>query len=196
MEELLNAIAACELCKGNLPFPPRPVLRVAPESRILIIGQAPGTKVHNTGLPWNDPSGDELRRWLDVSRDEFYDTSLFSIMPMGFCYPGKGRSGDNPPRKECAPQWHLKVLNELGSIKMVLLVGSYSIRYYLGEKRGKSVAETVASFESFLPRFFPLVHPSPRNRKWMKDNLWFSEEVIPRLREETEKILRDTGRKK
>ncbi|WP_268035308.1 uracil-DNA glycosylase family protein [Algoriphagus sp. PAP.12] len=182
LSQLLDRVRKCEICKEDLPLGPRPVVSIHPESRVLVVGQAPGTKVHATGIPWNDPSGDELRKWLGVDRETFYDPKLFGIMPMGFCYPGRGKGGDLPPRKECAPQWHEPLISHMPQVKLVLLIGSYAQSYYLINRK-QTLTETVRDFEEYLPAFFPLVHPSPRNRMWMRRNPWFEEEVIPVLRE-------------
>lgn len=187
MNSLLSEIRACTICKEHLPFAPRPVLSVSPYAKILVIGQAPGTKVQNTGIPWNDQSGKELRRWLGVEPEVFYDNSIFAIMPMGFCYPGTGKSGDLPPRPECAPAWHKKVLENMPDIKLTLLIGQYAQNYYLGKNAYPTLTENVKKFSKFLPHFMPLVHPSPRNKIWQKKNPWFETEVVPELR----KIVRD-----
>lgn len=189
MKKLLRNITACTLCHAHLPLGPRPVVTVSKNSRILIIGQAPGTKVHQSGIPWNDASGEELRRWLDVSKEQFYDTSLFGIMPMGFCYPGKGSSGDLPPRPECAPAWHQQLLAHMKNVKLTLLIGQYAQKYYLGPGFRGSLTETVQHYHDFLPQYFPLVHPSPRNRIWMKKNPWFETDVLPRLQSITRDLL-------
>ncbi|HSI78202.1 MAG TPA: uracil-DNA glycosylase family protein [Lunatimonas sp.] len=191
MQDLLSHIRSCTLCANFLPLGPKPVIRVSPASRILVVGQAPGTKVHASGIPWDDLSGKELRRWLDVDADTFYDTDYFGIMPMGLCYPGKGKSGDLPPRIECAPTWHAQVLNEMPQIGLVLLIGQYAQKYYLGKEKEPSLTATVKKFEAFLPRFFPLVHPSPRNKIWQKKNPWFEELVVPELRNRVHAILRE-----
>ena len=183
-------VRSCQLCLGKIPFHPKPVFSIHPESRILVVGQAPGTKVQATGIPWNDPSGDELRRWFGVAKEEFYDSKIFGIMPMGFCYPGKGTSGDLPPRKECAPQWHSELLEFMPKIELVLLIGSYAQAYYLKGNTKSNLTETVHAFEEYLPRNFPLVHPSPRNRIWQKRNPWFEEKVVPRLRDLVSQIIR------
>lgn len=182
MEKLLSDIKQCTLCANHLPLGPNPVLRADPRSKILIIGQAPGTKVHKTGIPWNDPSGDQLRKWLDTDKEIFYDSSLISIIPMGFCYPGKGKSGDLPPRPECAPKWHPLLLEQLPELQLVLLIGQYAQQYYLREKSYKTLTENVRHYETFGPFYFPLPHPSPRNRMWLYKNTWFEEEVVPELR--------------
>lgn len=182
MESLLREVRACRLCEAHLPLGPRPVVQLGGGARILIIGQAPGTRVHNTGIPWNDPSGNTLRRWLEVGREQFYDPELFAIMPMGFCYPGKGKSGDLPPRPECAPTWHQRILDALPHIELTLLIGQYAQRYYLGN-RYPTLTETVRHWREFAPTQLPLPHPSPRNRRWLRDNPWFEQEELPALRE-------------
>lgn len=178
---LLKDVRACTLCAKHLPFDPNPVLRASPSSRVLIVGQAPGTKVHATGIPWNDPSGDRLRNWLQMDRETFYDEQRIAIIPMGFCYPGKGKSGDLPPRKECAEQWHRALLELLPELELILLVGQYAQAYYLPNRK-KTLTETVKHFAEYGPLFFPLPHPSPRNQLWLKKNPWFEEEVVPELR--------------
>lgn len=155
----------------------------------MIIGQAPGTRVHATGIPWNDPSGDRLRRWLDVSKDVFYDASKVAIMPMGFCYPGKGKGGDLPPRPECAPLWHDKVFGHLKRLQLILLVGQYAQAYYLRDARKKTLAETVAAWQEYGPRFIPLPHPSPRNIRWLKTHAWFERQTIPAIRRKFHQAL-------
>jgi len=181
MQRLLNKIRACSVCRDQLPFAPRPILNFSRVSKVLIIGQAPGRKVHETGIPWDDPSGDNLRNWMGVSKKEFYDVESFAIVPMGFCYPGSGRSGDLPPRPECAPLWHDEIIREAAEVRLTLLVGTYAQTYYLRDKFRESVTETVRDFRQFLPHFFPLPHPSPRNRFWLAKNPWFQEEVVPAL---------------
>lgn len=189
MEKLVSEVVACRFCEPDLPLGPRPVFSIHPKSRILIVGQAPGTKVHATGIPWNDPSGNELRRWLQVDRETFYNPEIFGIMPMGFCYPGKGKSGDLPPRAECAPKWHSVLRVMMPEVKLTLLIGSYAQAYYLGVGRKKTLTETVRAWEDYQPSFFPLVHPSPRNRIWMKRNPWFESEVLEFLRENVKQII-------
>lgn len=179
MKALLQQIASCTLCAKHLPHPPRPVVQATPESKIIIIGQAPGLKVHTSGIPWNDASGNELRQWLGVTPDQFYDRKLFALVPMGFCYPGKGKSGDLPPRPECAPQWHAPLLKQISKRALILLIGQYAQHYYLGERCKSTLTETVKNYKHYLPEYLPLVHPSPRNRIWMKRNPWFEDEVIP-----------------
>ncbi|GMQ29737.1 uracil-DNA glycosylase family protein [Algoriphagus confluentis] len=187
--EIIHQVKSCRICEGKLPLGPRPVFSVDPKSKILIIGQAPGTKVHASGIPWNDPSGEELRRWLRVDRETFYRPELFGIMPKGFCYPGRGKGGDLPPMAECAPTWHGQLRRLMPEIQLTLLVGSYAHAYYLEDRRKKNLTETVRAFGEYLPEFFPLVHPSPRNRLWMRRNPWFEERVIPELQDLIHRFL-------
>lgn len=186
---LLDEISACRHCAAALPLGPRPVVSASREARILITGQAPGTRVHQTGIPWNDPSGDRLRDWLGMDRATFYDTRRIAIMPMGFCYPGRGQGGDQPPRPECAPLWHARLLAQLPSIKLTLLIGQYAQAYYLPETKRLTMRERLADWRRFQPDYFPLVHPSPRNRLWLRRNPWFEEELVPALRAQVWEIL-------
>jgi len=181
MENLLHEIRQCNICSKHLQLGPRPVVSAHHESKIAIIGQAPGTKVHDSGIPWDDASGRQLRKWLNVSPEQFYDESMFAIVPMGFCYPGKGKSGDLPPRPECAPQWHEQLFNKMPNLELVILIGMYSQKYYLQDNNKKTLTETVANFKNYLPNYFVLPHPSPRNRFWLTKNPWFEKEVIPVL---------------
>jgi uracil-DNA glycosylase len=189
LPKLLDEIRACAVCTAHLPFPPRPVLRAASTARLLIVGQAPGRKVHATGIPWNDPSGDRLRQWLNLTREVFYDERRIAIIPTGFCYPGKGEHGDLPPRPECAPLWHPKLRAALPHIELTLLIGSHAQAYYLGRRARKSLAETVRAWREYLPEFLPLPHPSPRNLRWFKAHPWFEAEVVPELRRRITHIL-------
>jgi uracil-DNA glycosylase len=179
---LLNDIANCRLCAAQLPNPPRPVLSVSPSARLLIVGQAPGPRVQQSGIPWSDASGKQLRAWLQLSEQQFYDSKRVAIVPMGFCYPGKGTSGDLPPRSECAPLWHARLLELMPDIRLTLLVGSYAHAYYLKQQSAQTLTANVANFAQYLPRFFPLPHPSPRNRFWLSRNPWFASDVLPVLR--------------
>jgi uracil-DNA glycosylase len=179
--DLLAQIRDCRHCEAQLPLGANPVLRASSSARLLIVGQAPGTRVHASGIPWNDPSGDRLRDWLQVSRPQFYDTEHIAIVPMGFCYPGRGRSGDLPPRPECAPLWHAPLLEQMPALELVLLVGRYAQDYYLGRSR-ETLAQRVRRWADFGPRFLPLPHPSPRNTLWLQRNPWFEDEVVPALR--------------
>lgn len=189
IKSLLRDIAACSVCAPFLPHGPRPVMAAGKRARVIVIGQAPGRKVHDTGVPWNDPSGNTLRSWLGVDAASFYDTTKFALMPMGFCYPGTGKSGDLPPRPECAPLWHERLLAEMKEAQLTLLIGQYSQKRYLGEKAGPTLADTVRDFRSHMPRFLPLPHPSPRNRLWLRRNAWFEREVIPELRHRVADLL-------
>ena len=189
MEQLLKEIRSCEVCKDYLPQGPRPIVQFSPKSKIVIIGQAPGQKVHNSGTPWDDASGKELRKWLSVTDEQFYDADLFALIPMGFCYPGKGKSGDLPPRPECAPLWHDQILLKLNDVRITLLFGQYAQKRYLAERYSSTLTENVRSFRDHLPDFLPLVHPSPRNRIWQRKNPWFEEEVLPVLREKVKKAI-------
>lgn len=188
LQHLLREVRACTACELHLPLGPRPVLRASTTARLLIIGQAPGTKVHATGIPWNDPSGDRLRAWMGIDRDTFYDGSRIAITPMGFCYPGKGPSGDLPPRPECAPLWHARLQALMPDIELVLLVGQYAQRHYL-RSAGQHLTDTVRDFRRHVPRYLPLPHPSPRNQLWLKRNPWFEREVVPVLRRRVARVL-------
>ena len=179
---LLTAIRDCDVCKNELPNEPRPIVAAHQDASIVIIGQAPGSRVHESGVPWDDPSGDRLREWLGVDTDTFYEPSKIALVPMGFCYPGRGRSGDLPPRHECAPLWHPKVLDMLPAIKLTILIGDYAQRYYLGDKRLATLTKTVQAHKDFRPAIVPLPHPSPRNNIWLSKNPWFGVEVLPYLR--------------
>ncbi|KQC30651.1 uracil-DNA glycosylase family protein [Flagellimonas eckloniae] len=182
MQKLLSDIRNCEVCKAHLPLGPRPIVAGHPEARILIIGHAPGTKVHKTGIPWDDQSGKQLRKWMGVTDEIFYDETKIAQMPMGFCYPGKGKSGDLPPRPECAPQWHKSLLEKMPNIALTILIGQYSQRYYLGDKMERNLTETVRNYDNYTPEYFVVPHPSPRNRFWLSKNQWFNEEVLPELK--------------
>ncbi len=183
MENLLSEIRACELCTEKLPLGPRPVLRASAMSKIIIVGQAPGTKVHASGIPWDDRSGKSLRDWLGVSDSQFYNPELFGIIPMGFCYPGRGKGGDLPPMPICAKTWHPKLMQEIKGKPLFLLIGQYAQRYYLGKSRKKNLTETVTNYAEYLPNYFPLPHPSPRNLMWQRRNPWFEQAVLPVLKE-------------
>lgn len=186
--KLLREARSCTVCEKHLPLGTNPVLRASTTAKILIIGQAPGTRVHKTGIPWNDPSGDRLRSWMDIDRDTFYDEKKIAIIPMGFCYPGKGKSGDLPPREECAPLWHEKLLAQMPEIKLTILIGQYAQRHYLDDNY-KTLTERVKNWREFSPDYLPTPHPSPRNQLWLKRNPWFEEEVVPELRKRIERYL-------
>lgn len=183
LEQLVERIRACRLCEAHLPLGPRPVLRVAATARLLIIGQAPGTKVHASGIPWDDRSGDRLRQWLGLDRDVFYDISRIAILPIGLCYPGRDpRGGDLPPRPECAPLWHPPVRLLLPEIRLTLLVGGYAQAHVLERRRKASLTETVAAWRDYLPDILVLPHPSWRTGAWQTKNSWFDAELLPEAR--------------
>ena len=184
LDALLADIRACRLCEAQLPLGPRPVLRASGTSRLLIVGQAPGTKVHASGIPWDDASGKRLREWLEMDVDTFYDASRIAIVPMGFCYPGKSGSGDAPPRPECRATWHPRLLPMLGQVRLMLLIGQYAQNYFLGERRKATLTDTVRTWRDYMPEYLPLPHPSPRNIGWFKANPWFEHDVVPALREQ------------
>lgn len=182
LRSLVKEGRACRVCEPHLPLGPRPVFLVGARARLMIVGQAPGRRVHESGVPWNDPSGDQLRAWLRMERAQFYDTGRIAILPTGLCYPGSGSRGDLPPRPECAPLWQARFRAALPGVRMTLLVGMHAQAFHLGRRRKATLAQTVRAWREYLPEFFPLPHPSPRNRQWMKNNPWFEEEVVPALR--------------
>lgn len=186
---LLAQIRSCEVCVPHLPAGPRPIVSAHPNASVLIIGQAPGRRVHESGVPWDDPSGDRLRDWMGVDKDLFYDREKIGIVPMGFCYPGTGKSGDLPPRKECAELWHQELLAGMPNIQLTLLLSQYAHARYLPGRRKKTVTETVRSWQEYLPTYLPLPHPSPRNNIWLKKNPWFALEVIPYVRKTVGDLL-------
>lgn len=189
MQKLLSEIRACEVCKAHLPLGPRPIVAAQFNAKIIIIGQAPGTKVHETGVPWDDPSGAQLRKWLGVSDEVFYDESKIALVPMGFCYPGKGKGGDLPPRTECAPLWHQQLWDAMPHLELIILIGTYAQNYYLKGEMGKNLTETVKAYQKYLPKYFPLPHPSPRNRFWLTKNPWFDIEVVKELQNKVKDCL-------
>ena len=193
LRALLTEIQACRVCEAQLPLGPRPILRISPSARILMVGQAPGVKVHESGIPWHDPSGIRLRQWLGVEESVFYDERKFAIVPVGMCYPGRGASGDLPPRPECAPLWHDRILALMPKIRLTILIGQYAQARFLGGHRRPTLTETVAAWQSHAPQFIALPHPSPRNRNWLKQNPWFQEEVVPMLRKRVEQALASPG---
>lgn len=180
-EALLTRIRHCQTCARHLPLAPKPILQASPRATILIAGQAPGRRAHDSGVPFDDASGDRLRSWLGVDRAAFYDPARFAIVPMGFCYPGKGSGGDEPPRPECAEQWHTTLLEALPNIQLTLVLGRYALAYHLPQYRRRTVTEAVRHWEDVWPRYLPLPHPSPRNQAWFKRNGWFEAELLPRL---------------
>lgn len=189
---LLNEIRQCRECEQHLPLGPRPVLQAGTDARILIIGQAPGRRVHESGVAWDDASGDRLRTWMGVGREQFYDANLVALVPMGFCYPGTGESGDLPPREECAKLWHESLLAHLNKVQLTLLIGSYAQQHRLSDAKGISLTATVQRWQEYAPAIFPLPHPSPRNNRWLKKNPWFASDVLPALQRRTKSILETT----
>ena len=188
---ILKEARACTVCAEHLPLGPRPIVRAHKNSRILLIGQAPGTRVHNSGIPWNDPSGDRLRDWLDVDREKFYDESIFAIVPMGFCYPGTDpRGGDLPPRPECAPLWHANLRKYMPDIRLVILIGKYAQAFYLEDRIKKTLGDTVRAYREYGAEFLPLPHPSPRNTLWLKKNPWFEKQIVPELRRRVRALMK------
>lgn len=189
MDNLLQKIKNCKECVSHLQTGTNPVISVSTKSKLIIISQAPGLNVHKTSIPWNDKSGDTLRSWLNIGKSIFYDAHQIALIPMGFCYPGKGKSGDLPPRKECAPLWHSQLLRKMKEVNLTLLVGQYAQKYYLEDQIKETLTETVRNFSEYLPNYFPLPHPSPRNNIWLRKNQWFMEEVIPELRRMVKKAI-------
>ena len=187
--KLATEIRACDICSHDLPLGPNPVFQASPKARILIAGQAPGIRVHESSIPFNDPSGDRLRDWLQVDRETFYNPEKFAIIPMGFCYPGTGKNGDLPPRPECAATWHDRLLTTLPDIQLTLVIGQYAHKYHLGNNRKKNLTETVRAWQEYQPNLIPLPHPSPRNNIWLKKNPWFDKDVIPVLQNKIRTLL-------
>ena len=187
---LLNDVRSCRFCAEMLPVEPRPVVQFHPEARILIAGQAPGRKVHETGLPFNDGSGERLRSWLGISREVFYDERRIAIVPMGFCYPGTGNSGDLPPRPECASLWREALLSQLKQLRLSLVIGQYAQAYHF-QNNTNTLTENVTNWRETWPYMVPLPHPSPRNNRWLKNNPWFEETLLPELRHQVARVLSD-----
>lgn len=190
LPSLLEDIRACSICEAHLPHGVRPVLQAAESARILIAGQAPGRRVHETGVPFDDPSGDRLREWMGLSRDAFYDANQIAILPMGFCFPGTGASGDLPPRPECAAEWRKPLLERLPELRLTLVIGQYAMKWHL-DSGSASLTAMVRDWQRFAPDHLPLPHPSPRNNIWLKKNPWFAEQVLPDLRERVATALAD-----
>ncbi len=189
LETLLRDIRTCAICAADLPLGPRPVLQVSDSARILIVGQAPGRRVHESGIPFNDPSGDRLRQWMGIDREAFYDAAKVAIIPMGFCFPGSGKSGDLPPRPECAAHWRDRLMARLGDIGLTLIIGQYAIAWHLRESRKKTLTETVRSWRDYWPDHMVLPHPSPRNNIWLRKNPWFADDLLPHLKTRVQNLL-------
>ena len=188
LKALLSEIDRCRICSAQLPLGPRPVLQCSTSAKILIAGQAPGSRVHASGVPFDDPSGERLREWMGIDREIFYDASRIAILPMGFCYPGSGKSGDLPPRPECAAHWREALLAQMQQLELTLVMGQYAQRYHLSTK-STSVTELTRNWRQYWPAVLPLPHPSPRNNRWLSKNPWFAAELLPELRTRINQIL-------
>ena len=189
MQKLLSEIRDCDVCKAHLPLGPSPIIAASENSRIVLVSQAPGRKAHEQNRAYNDPSGRKLREWLGVNEEQFYNPDNFAILPTGFCYPGKAKTGDMPPRPECAPLWHDAVWKKLHNVQLTLLIGKYAQHHYLGNSAKRNLTENVRNFKDFLPKYFPIPHPSPVNRFWMIKNPWYEKEVLGELRKVVSKII-------
>ncbi len=190
LKSLSAQIRDCRLCEADLPLGPRPVFQAARSARLLVAGQAPGTAVHASGVPFDDPSGERLREWMGVSPEVFYDPSQVAIVPMGFCYPGKGKSGDLPPRSECASAWRERLLATLVNVELTLVIGQYARMWYLPQTKKQSLTEVVRDWQKYAPAIFPMPHPSPRNNIWLRRNSWFEQEAVPALQRRVGELLR------
>lgn len=188
LRKLLTEVRACTICEAALPHGVRPVVQIDDAARVLIAGQAPGRRVHESGVPFDDPSGDRLRDWLGVDRDTFYDPKRIAVLPMGFCYPGTGKSGDLPPRPECAPAWREALLTQMPNVKLTVILGKYALAYHL-PVAPRTVTEAVGDWEKHWPKVVPLPHPSPRNQAWFKRNAWFETELLPKLRRRVRRLV-------
>ena len=189
LSKLVKEIRSCALCTEFLPLGPRPVVQAGVSAKILIVGQAPGRRVHETGVPFVDPSGDRLRSWMGIEKEVFYDKNKIAIVPMGFCFPGTGKSGDLPPRPECAEIWRDKLLNLLPNVALTVVVGQYAQSWHLGKSNKHNLTETVRAWKEYWPRSVPLPHPSPRNNIWLKKNVWFEDEVLLHLKKKVKILL-------
>ncbi len=188
IDDLLTSVTQCRLCETHLPHGARPLVQLAPSAKILIAGQAPGSRAHESGIPFHDPSGDRLREWLGVSPAVFYDPNQIALLPMGFCYPGRGKSGDLPPRSECEPAWRTELLAQLPHLKMILVLGQYAQRYHFGAT-GSTLTDRVKSWQTWWPDKVPLPHPSPRNNAWLSKNPWFERNLLPALKQQIATVL-------
>jgi len=189
-DDIAGKARACRLCAGDLPLGPRPVFQLGPKARILIAGQAPGRRVHETGIPFNDPSGERLRAWMGINAAVFYDPTKIAILPMGFCYPGTGTSGDLPPRPECAIEWRVKLLKLLPALELTLVIGQYALDWHLETTQKATLTQTVQNWKQYWPAVLPLPHPSPRNNIWLKKNPWFEIDILPILSRKVESLLK------
>lgn len=182
LDALLHQVRTCRVCEAHLPLGPRPVLQAHASARILVVGQAPGRRVHETGIPWDDASGERLRAWMGIDERTFYDPAKVAIIPIGLCYPGRGEGGDRPPRRECATLWLAPLMAQLAHVETTLLIGTHAQRHFLGPRRKSSLAETTRAWREYAPRFTPLPHPSPRNQPWFVRHPWFESQALPALR--------------
>ncbi|MBO6826835.1 MAG: uracil-DNA glycosylase family protein [Sneathiella sp.] len=189
LDQLLEDVRSCRICEASLPHGCRPVIRASKSARILVVGQAPGRRVHESGVPFDDPSGDRLRQWMGIDKPTFYNEQKINIIPMGFCYPGTGKSGDLPPRSECAEAWRDRLMTEMGQIALTLVIGQYAIGWHLKGQSKKTLTETVKAWKEYWPAAVVLPHPSPRNNIWLKRNPWFEDEVLPPLRQKIQELL-------
>lgn len=189
LESLIPKIRLCNVCEKKLPLAPRPIVQVNAKAKILIAGQAPGSAVHASGIPFRDKSGERLREWIGLSENAFYDSEKVAILPMGFCYPGRGKSGDLPPTPECAELWRNKLLLQLPNIRITLLIGAYSQKWHLAGMNKRTLTATVQHWQDYWPNQFPMPHPSPRNNIWLKKNSWFETDLIPILKHRIKTIL-------
>ena len=191
---LIESVRRCEICAADLPLRPNPIIQFHSSSRILIAGQAPGRVTHEKGIPFDDASGNRLRTWMGIDRQTFYDETQVAVVPMGFCYPGTGKGGDLPPRKECAETWRDKILKQL-NVELTLVIGQYAQSWHLGIRKKSSVTQVVKQWESYLPQIMPLPHPSPRNNIWIKKNPWFEAELLPELQSLVARLLSKSSSK-
>ena len=191
MSSIINKVRACTLCSSHLPLPAKPIVQLHSNAQILIAGQAPGIKAHNSGIPFDDASGKRLREWMGIDEKTFYNSEKIAILPMGFCYPGSGKSGDLAPRPECALHWRIRLLEQLSNIQLTLLVGQYAHRWHLAINGKENLTETVKAWQEYWPNILPLPHPSPRNNRWIKNNPWFAKDVLPVLKLEINRIIYD-----
>jgi len=189
LDGLINDMRGCRLCEKNLPLAPNPIFQLNSKARILIAGQAPGLRAHQSGTPFDDASGERLRDWMGVTRETFYNPECIAILPMGFCYPGHGRAGDLPPRPECATTWRQPVLDHLTAVQLTLVIGQYALNWHLGDQQKKTLTETVRAWKSYGPSVLPLPHPSPRNNLWLRRNPWFETDVLPVLQKAVTRYL-------
>lgn len=190
---VLENVRACTLCT-DLALGPKPILQFNPDAKILIAGQAPGRKTHHKGIPFDDPSGDRLRDWMGIDRDTFYNESAIAILPMAFCYPGTGKSGDLAPPPECAKQWRTQLLSFLPNLELTLLIGQYALDWHLGDRQSRTLTETVQQWQTYWPDLLPMPHPSPRNNRWLKNNPWFVPEVLPQLKAQVASLMSEKSR--